>query len=894
MSRRIAAVVLATLALAATASARVISYAPYTSTPAAPGIHSRTSRYFVLIEGDNEYYRQVVLYDSTEREEPRIVYPPAGAPAPFEPIDYAMLHERAGDTHPLLLIGTRLGGMFSRDGLTWARVNGIPHLRMPRESWVDHGGPNTQPLWYTLQNGSDEWPFILQIGGELKAVDANGAAKRLGLIERLVGRDREGRRFLVRSAGAVEMIDLWGNRRRLFETRAGSAYDGWITPAGQAYIQEYRADGRYLYHYRNRSLYFIASAYDAAPPVLEVPRPAVEELRFFAVPTHDFNGAWMIQRQEGRPTTLLRHVAGGDLETMWSDPSGRQVEALIAGNSGETLLIQVHVPRNVATEVTFLDPALAVWRVGAPMPAEYDELYLDEEENKGFLHVDVDRIAGGELFVFNSGNAFGGDPASGPISAPIEGGSDVFQEWGVVRASLRQRLVLPGVTLTRGAHGSSWSTDVTLYNPLDGQQAVEIRYVAAGSDPARAAARLTRTITLAPRELKHIRNVLNSLFLVAASGGTLFFTPESGMTIFGRTYTTRADGGTYGYGLHAFDFFNAAGPRFPLTFAAAFPGPGFRTNVMLTDTSGRGAAAAVGITAANSSGQTLVTQFGTAGGGAAQSRVDGAWLTDGGAMTLQPTRGTIVPVVVAVDNSTNDPAYLAPDLAAFEARSIPMVASDSWKSDLHLFNAGPYGSSVQMEAHPHDGSTPVMKRVYVTGGGSVVLRDVLRTTFGLTGRARLTCQSWEEDRHPGIRVTSRLYTTAPSGGTYGTMAPALNSFQIAAPGDRLGITGIGGGNAFATNVTLVELSRAGSPAPAHVRIRILGDGGAELASFTEVLQPRTARTIDDLFGSRGLTTPAAARLEIEVSGGGLVGTFVTLVDRITGDPTSVPANLIAK
>ena len=37
------------------------------------------------------------------------------------------------------------------------------------------------------------------------------------------------------------------------------------------------------------------------------------------------------------------------------------------------------------------------------MPRHYDELYLNEEWNKGFVHVDVDKMAEGEPFVFNSG-----------------------------------------------------------------------------------------------------------------------------------------------------------------------------------------------------------------------------------------------------------------------------------------------------------------------------------------------------------------------------------------------------------------------------------------------------------------------------------------------------------
>ena len=875
MKRTWIAAAIAALALALPAFARVISYAPYTNTPAAPGLHSRTSRFFVLLEGSNEFHRQVVMYDSTEREEPRVVYPTPASRYTHEPIEYAALYERAGDERPMLLIGTYSATLFSGDGgTTWTSVPGLSRLYLRRDAWVDYGGASTQPLWHPVQPGNDHYPFFIHYLGDLYAIDADGLPKKLSAADRLIGSDRERNRFLIRLDGNVEMIDVWGNRKSLFAVRQGSAYEGWITPAGQAYIVEYVYGHRFLYHYRNRNLYFVAGPYDTPPPVLAPPATGREDLRFFAVPTHDYNGAWMIQRQEGRPTTLLRHIGGEDLEVMWSDPTGREVEALIPGRSGETLLVQVHIPR-VEQEDVFADPALAVWRVGTPMPEEYDELYVHEEANKGFLHVDVDRMTEGEMFVFNSGLTFDDRPAEGPISAPIESGADIFQEWGVVRASLRQRLVLPGVTRTAGANGSQWSTDITIYNPLDVPQQVEVRYIGSNLEQSAArVARLTRTVTIAPRGLHFIPDVLNSLFLVAGSGGSLLFTPEVGVSVFGRTYSRSVGGGTYGYGLHAIDFFNAAGPRFPLTFSGAFPGGNFRTNVMLTDTSGRGTAATIGSEglATLASG---VTQW-------SSSR------TASGALELKPTRGMLIPTVVAIDDVTNDATYFPPDSVAAVERMIPLVMStEQWQTDFYLHNPSPYHRGMRLRAVPWDGSPAVTRPFFLSAGQSHMMRDVLKTTFGLTGRATLYYVADDATMGEGIRATSRLYATDANGGTYGTLAPPLNSFQIARPGDTLSITGISGGNAYQTNLSLVTLSGS-----ALVEVRIVGEHGEELAKFQE--RVNRASTFEDLFARQGLTPPRAARVEVELLAGSQLGTFATLVDRTTGDPTYLPANLSAK
>jgi hypothetical protein len=876
MKSRFSLAALAVLALALPAFARVLSYAPYSNTPAAPGLHARTSRYFALLEGPNEFSRQVVLYDSSEREEPRVVFPRPDAPDPTVPIFAVALYEPEGDALPMLLVAAWGGMHFSSDGgRTWTFVGSF-YFDLYRSTWIDHGGLQTHPLWYPLQTGNDVHPFFVRSGSYLWSVDAKGTARTVALADSLVGTDLQRNRFLVRRGDSIDMVDVWGHRRKLFNVHPGARYEGWISASGHAYIVRYVGDVRFLYQYRNRNLYLLAGPYDLAPPLGYADWTGEE--RFFAVPTHDYEGAWMIRRQQGRPTTLSRHLDGGDVETMWSDPAGREVEALIPGQSGETLLIQVHVPRATASD-TFVDPALAVWRVGDPMPTEFDELYLHEQPNKGFLHVDVDRMNDGAMFVFNSGITFGEQPSGGPISAPLPGGSDVFQEWGVVRASLKQKLVLPGVTRTSGANGSQWQTDVTIYNPLDVPQNVEVRYSGAGLDAAaQSSARLTQTLTLAPKELRYIRDVLNAMFLVAASGGSLVFTPDVGVNVFGRTYTVRQDGGTYGYGLHAIDFFNAAGPRFPLTFAGGYAGAGSRTNVMLTDTSGRGASAKI-------STQSLTTPAGATAQWMLPLRMPGA-------LTIEPTRGTLIPMVVAIDNVTNDATYFPPDSAAPEERAIPMIVSDlKWTTDLYLHNQSIYDRVIRFVAWPWNGGAPLRTLYFLPRGESAHVQDVLKTWFRITGAATLHFVSDDDTGGEGIRLTSRIYATdQKTRGTYGMLMPPLNQFQRAQAGDTLSIMGISGGNAYTTNLTLSSLSALN----ATVELRILDDRGEELAAFSEEVPARGSVHLEDLFARRGLTTPRAARIEIEHLAGGPIGAFGALVDRITYDPTLLPASLSAK
>src|SRR5207237_6054648 len=132
---------------------------------------------------------------------------------------------------------------------------------------------------------------------------------------------------------------------------------------------------------------------------------------------------------------LLLYQPQHGLVEQWSDITAPEVEAIYPSAAGDKVLIQVHRPRRATDQLLFKDPALAVWRIGEPAPRVYDELYLAESVDKGFIHLDVDNLERGDPFVFDSGRNFVSTPIASP-AAP--GGGDVMQEWGVVRASLAQ------------------------------------------------------------------------------------------------------------------------------------------------------------------------------------------------------------------------------------------------------------------------------------------------------------------------------------------------------------------------------------------------------------------------------------------------------------------------
>jgi len=911
-------VLFALLALAALPTfARVLSYAPYSSRNSLAGFHSRTSRHFVLIEsvGSSNVWQlhQAVLYDSKGEQEPRVVYPTDGTAQRIEAVAlYEPRDTDAANPTPVLLVAAHVpggGGLQTRlsvdGGATWKEIASLRNFFTGRTLENDFGGPDAQGLTNPIRFGTDAWPFIASYSyNGIYAISHTGETRAIatGLDTWLIGQDRTGTKLLVKNGDRLEVRDLNNPAAPpslSFRAHNDRTYTGWITSNGAAYIQATHASGRYLFLARPNSIQFVLGPYDVAPPGgLTDPWPVIghsSPMDFFAVPTHDHDGAWVVQRKMGKPTTLLQHTTSGT-STKWVDPAGPEVEALITGASGQTLLVQIHRDRSVEMQRPFIDPALAVWRIGEGAPQHYDELYLNEEWNKGFIHVDVDRISQGEPFVFNSGAiADDGDI----ITSPPAGGGDVIQEWGVVRASLRQHLVLPGVARLNGAFGSRWLTDVTMANNQPTPQEVEVRFLSLGE--VHTAEVRTKVVTLAPYEIRFLPDALHALFAIEDGGGALHFIPAGeGINVVGRTYSRRAQGGTYGFGMQGIDFFNASSPRFPVSFAGAFPGEHFRTNVLITDTSGRGTEAEVGAYGVTGPIGGPEKRIQAPAGGVMQFNEMGTQLNlfsrEAGGMVIQPTRGSAITTVVAIDNRTNDPTYFPPDLPASEQiRVIPVIGhldganGSHFRSDLHLFNPTSTISTITLEAKQWDSPETRTTQFTLLPNEARMIADALPTLFTMTGLARL--RYWSNTTGDGVRVTSRTYTLEESGATYGSLIPPLNNFQMAGFEDTLEILGANGGAGFRTNLGLVELSPTAQQQKTTVLVTLYDPATAQWRAFAVEVPRGGGIQLNDIFAAQGMTPPVAPMIQVKVLSSGLIGAYATLVDNITNDTTYLGAQL---
>jgi hypothetical protein len=881
------------------AHARVISYAPYTDRSSIPAVQSRLNRHFVLIESGPAGQQipnpsplqgaQVVLYDTLDEREPRVVFPTDGK---YAAITAAAVRENAAGT-PVIFVQTVSGASYTTRvspdaGATWLTVAGVSAGSPMNFLTSDTGGPFARARGSQVRIGDEAYPFVMLAGGTLYAISVDGSSRALMTgTGSVVGSDREGSRFLARVGSELRIVGREGS------TAVGAFAEngeGWITPSGDVYIEE---RSRVPADQPRMTLFLFRRG--AKEAVLAVDAPGNAGL--LAVPTFDYSGAWIIERYRSRPTSLYLHTSSAGLAKQWEDVTGPEVEALHTGSSGKTLLIQVHRPKPQFDQRVFVDPALAVWRLGQPAPRVYDELYLNEQVTKGFVHLDVERVESGDPFVFDSGVLFAGG-GGGNVSAG-GGGGDIVQEWGVVRGSLKQRLVLPSVGRTPGAFGSSWVSDAIVYNPLAVAQRVTVQYVPTGSATTVAE---VRTLTMGPREIRLLEDVSKSMFNIEQGIGALLFDADDSINVVGRTYS-QSSTGTYGFGMMAVDAFAAAAsPRFPVTFAGAFLGPDYRTNLVLTDTSGRGIDAALSASGVYGPMGLASVMFQVGPSGQQQFNGIGASLGlqfyEAGALTVKPARGTAVASLFVVDNRTNDATYFPPDMTAPFGRAIAAIGhldganNSRFRSDLYIHNTGAAARTVNLTATPWEAPLSAAHlAVTLLPNESRIFRDVLNTVFNKTGIARLRYQAFGDMN--GIRVTSRTYNVDDKGGTYGFLMPPFNNFQIAASGETLEILGAVADSRYRTNVGLVDTNMFSNGQTLDVRIDVIDNSGKQVDSFMTTVASSGGRQLNDVFRSRDLNVTGPVLIRVTPRGG-LIGAYATMTDNRTNDSIYLAANLAAQ
>jgi hypothetical protein len=232
--------------------------------------------------------------------------------------------------------------------------------------------------------------------------------------------------------------------------------------------------------------------------------------------------------------------------------------------------------------------------------------------------------------------------------------------------------VIPAIGHLDGANGSKFRSDLYLFN--NSAQPKMLTLQAKLWDVPESPN--TLQFTLLPFEARVIRDVLQTAFGKTGIARLRFSSQgsanDTSVRVTSRTYTVDPNGGTYGFLMPPLNSFQSGGPGDTLEILGATLDPHFRTNLGLVDLTAfpgtRAARAKVDII--DDGGRSLDSfevSIPSAGGMQINDLFHGRSLAESTRPVLirvSTIDGMIGAYAAFVDNGTNDPAYVAANLAA--------------------------------------------------------------------------------------------------------------------------------------------------------------------------------------------------------------------------------------
>lgn len=437
---------------------------------------------------------------------------------------------------------------------------------------------------------------------------------------------------------------------------------------------------------------------------------------------------------------------------------------------------------------------------------------------------------------------------------------------------------------TTGVGGSTWRTELTIFNAGDTNANVTLTFVSATGGSA-----LTRNLVLASRQSVTYNNALVDLFGLSAGAGAVTVdatNPASSpnLKVSSRTFTNGA-AGTYG---QAVPDVPASALQANLYLTGMESDSAYRTNLGLVN----GSASPVGtiLTLSDPDGNNLGTARLALGANSFQQAslasffpaVAAAGYSGLSLQVSSAVAGAVSVYASVIDNRTQDPVYIqAVPAIVTNSTVIPVVGrapganGTLWRSDVTMFNPGGTWISGTVRFLPanSDGRNAPGRSISLAPGRTVVMSDIL-SWLGISAGSGAFELAWTGGNAPV--VTSRTYTTATAGGTYGQSIDPVNGY-----GRDSYVTGLRSDAAFRTNAGLVN----GGDAPAAVTLQLLSSSGAVLATSSTTLAPRsqTQSSLGSLFPGLDVSSLGAVTLFARSDGGTLFA-YGSIIDNVSGDP----------
>lgn len=222
--------------------------------------------------------------------------------------------------------------------------------------------------------------------------------------------------------------------------------------------------------------------------------------------------------------------------------------------------------------------------------------------------------------------------------------------------------------------------------------------------------------------------------------------------------------------------------------------------------------------------------------------------------------------------------YLVPSVA-----HLPGAGGTLWRTDVAAVNTAPDRATLTFD---YRGATSIRRTATLGGRGALEHVNILESLFGMAPAGQGS-GSLEIASNRPLAISSRTYNQTASG-TYGQAYPALAESDALAPGQVGVLPQLKRTNSFRTNV---GIANPGS-SPVTVLIKLLNAAGAQVGSTRSLTAtPGGWAQQYDIFSAAGAGMQAVACATVEVSGG-RAWAYASLIDSATGDPTTIPVQLL--
>lgn len=503
------------------------------------------------------------------------------------------------------------------------------------------------------------------------------------------------------------------------------------------------------------------------------------------------------------------------------------------------------------------------------------------------------------------------------LTAANSGNSAVVSKSITVADANSFAFLLPVVTHLDNEDRSKWQTDLQYFNPtpnFDPASPMVLSFEFKGQ---------TKTLTF-DKSTDLRKDFLNYLTTEKTSGsvivrGTGDYPPQ----MWTRTYIVTPSGiGTYGQLIPAIPLTSqqAAGGVIPkqylpgLHFGPKGSASKFRTNIGLVNPSAAAATITMGFL--DKDGLPVGETFNTTvepysliqvNDGAIRNSVPLIDPAKAYTVELTTTAAGLMAYASIVDNTSNDPVFVqavSETEAASATRKVQVLpglshfntpAGDSWRSDVVVYNADEHTIQFDMELLGTDGTKfAEAKGITLGGSQSLQLDDMLTTATPVpvpagaqAGTLRLTTSIGTEFPI----MYSRTYNDRSEAGTFGQGIPAFSGTEGNVSVDKPAyIAGVRSNSSYYTNLGLVSASDTAST----VSVKMLEPiRGTVIGEQTFTVNPGQSLIVgsanSDFLHALAPGMDELGTLQIEVTAGGNVWAFVSIIDKLTKDPEYVPA-----